>query len=343
MDLSLNDEQHAVRSAFADFFKQASTERVRAAEPGGFDDELWSSLLTTGAHVMGVREDRGGGGAGSMEMALVCQEYGRSIAPIPLVEAMAAADVLARTDRGADLLAEVVEGDLLPTVAVRPATDGTATLVPAGSVADLVIGLAGDRLLAVVRRGSRPHAEPVDNLGSLPLADVLLTSDAVVLATGDEARALHAAAVSQWKLLTAAALDGLRAAALDIGVAYVKERSVFGKPVGWFQAVQHRLADVTAAGDGAELLVHEAAWARDSGQDRADELASMAFLFTADTAFRTCRESLQFHGGYGYTLEYDIQLYFRRAKSWPLVIGPLGPLYQQLAGAISVPDPTAGA
>jgi alkylation response protein AidB-like acyl-CoA dehydrogenase len=88
-------------------------------------------------------------------------------------------------------------------------------------------------------------------------------------------------------------------------------------PIGWFQAIQHRLADVTVAGDGAHLLVYEAAWARDTDQMNALELASMAFLFETELAFHTCRESLQFHGGYGYTLEYDIQLYFRRAKGWP--------------------------
>ena len=85
------------------------------------------------------------------------------------------------------------------------------------------------------------------------------------------------------------------------------------------------------AGDGAQLLVYEAAWARDTGQPEAAALASMAFLFNADTAFRTTRECLQFHGGYGFTLEYDIQLYFRRAKAWPLALGDPKREYQRLA------------
>jgi alkylation response protein AidB-like acyl-CoA dehydrogenase len=85
------------------------------------------------------------------------------------------------------------------------------------------------------------------------------------------------------------------------------------------------------AGDGAQLLTYEAAWARDEDLPDAAALASMAFLFNADTAFRAARECLQFHGGYGVTLEYDIQLYFRRAKAWPLALGDPRREYQRLA------------
>jgi alkylation response protein AidB-like acyl-CoA dehydrogenase len=129
----------------------------------------------------------------------------------------------------------------------------------------------------------------------------------------------------------AAALEGIRGQALRIGVDYVKERTAFGVPIGTFQAIQHRLADLAVAGDGARLLVFESAWARDTGHPYVSELISMAFLFETELAFKTCRESLQFHGGYGYTLEYDIQLYFRRAKTWPLALGDPRREYQRLA------------
>jgi len=157
-----------------------------------------------------------------------------------------------------------------------------------------------------------------------------------VLASGPQAVGLYADAVADWKLLTAAALGGLRATALELGVSYVKARQAFGVIIGSFQAVQHRLADLVVAGDGAQLLTYEAAWARDTaqpgtGQPDAAALASMAFLFNADCAFRTARECLQFHGGYGVTLEYDIQLYFRRAKAWPLALGDPRREYQRLA------------
>jgi alkylation response protein AidB-like acyl-CoA dehydrogenase len=193
-----------------------------------------------------------------------------------------------------DLLSGVSDGSILPTVALSPAHDGRLRLVPAGAVAEVVVELA----------------------------------------TGPSAVQLYHDGVSQWKLLMAAALGGLRSAALELGVSHVKARKAFGVTIGSFQAIQHRLADLTVAGDGAELLVYEAAWAWDTGQPEAAALTSMAFLFGADYAFRTTRECLQFHGGYGFTLEYDIQLYFRRAKAWPLALGDSRREYQRLADIV---------
>jgi alkylation response protein AidB-like acyl-CoA dehydrogenase len=98
-----------------------------------------------------------------------------------------------------------------------------------------------------------------------------------------------------------------------------------------FQTIQHRLADNVTALDGGRLLAYEAAWAADGGLPNAGTLATMAFLFASEAAFKTASESLHFHGGYGYTLEYDIQLFFRRAKAWPLVAGDPRAEYVALA------------
>jgi alkylation response protein AidB-like acyl-CoA dehydrogenase len=344
MDLSLGEDQLTVRAAFAEFFgKEATIERVRAAEPLGFDQDLWTKLTGTGAIAMGLPEDAGGGGASNLDLVLVAEEFGRRIAPVPFVEATAAGHVLAAagatgltTGPIADLTAGVADGSILATLALSPAREGRLRLVPAGAVAEVVVALDGDRLIALRRPpGSRPHVEPVPNFGASPLADWRLDDgELIVLATGPHATRLYQDGVSLWRLLMAAALGGLRSAALDLGVAYVKARKAFGVIIGSFQAIQHRLADVTVAGDGAQLLVYEAAWARDTGQPEAAALAAMALLFGADCAFRTTRECLQFHGGYGFTLEYDIQLYFRRAKAWPLALGDSRREYERLADLV---------
>jgi alkylation response protein AidB-like acyl-CoA dehydrogenase len=344
MDLSLSEDQLALRAAFAEFFdKEATVERVRAAEPLGFDQDLWAKLAGTGAVAMGLPEDAGGGGASSLDLVLVAEQYGRRIAPVPFIEAAVAGHVLAEAG-AAGLIGGLADGSTLPTIALSPPRDGRLRLVPAGAVAEIVVALDGDRLIAVRRQpGSahhrahhrRPHAEPAPNFGSSPLADWPLDAgDLIVLASGPRAVRLYADGVSLWQLLTAAALGGLRSAALELGVSYVKARQAFGVIIGSFQAIQHRLADVVVAGDGARLLVYEAAWARDTGQPEAAVLASMAFLFGADCAFRTTRECLQFHGGYGVTLEYDIQLYFRRARAWPLALGDPRREYQRLADLV---------
>ena len=342
MDLSLGEDQLTLRAAFAEFFdKESTVERVRAAEPLGFDQDLWTKLAGTGAIAMGLPEDAGGGGASNLDLVMVAEQYGRRIAPVPFIEAAAAGHVLAQAG-AAELVGGVTDGSILPTVALSPARDGRLRLVPAGAVAEVVVALDGDRLIAIRRQGNRgdqpgarPHVEPSPNFAASPLADWRLDDgEHIVLASGPQAVRLYQDGVSLWQLLMAAALGGLRSSALELGVSYVKARKAFGVIIGSFQAIQHRLADLVVAGDGAQLLVYEAAWARDAGQPQAAALASMAFLFAADCAFRTTRECLQFHGGYGFTLEYDIQLYFRRAKAWPLALGDSRREYQRLADLV---------
>jgi alkylation response protein AidB-like acyl-CoA dehydrogenase len=351
MDLSLGEDQLTLRTAFAEFFdKEATVERVRAAEPLGFDQDLWAKLAGTGAVAMGLPEDAGGGGASNLDLALVAEQYGRRIAPVPFIEAAAAGAVLAQAGLAqagvadhvlaqagaADLIGGVADGSTVATIALSPARDGRLRLVPAGAVAEIVVALDGDRLIALRREpGPRPHVPASPNFGTSPLADwPLEDGERIELAAGPRAVQLYQDGVSLWQLLMAAALGGLRASALELGVSYVKARKAFGVIIGSFQAIQHRLADLAVAGDGAQLLMYEAAWARDTGQPEAAALASMAFLFTADCAFRTTRECLQFHGGYGFTLEYDIQLYFRRAKAWPLALGDPKREYQRLADLV---------
>ena len=161
------------------------------------------------------------------------------------------------------------------------------------------------------------------------VADRDLTGPAETVAEG--ARAAFEDARRDWQLLTAAQLVGVAARSLEIGVEYVRERRVFGRPVGSFQTVAHRLADHATAVDGARLLVREAAWAVDEGDPRAAGLAAMAFCFAAEQAVAVAGDSLHFHGGYGFTLEYDIQLYYRRAQAHPLVWGSVQREYQRLA------------
>jgi alkylation response protein AidB-like acyl-CoA dehydrogenase len=168
--------------------------------------------------------------------------------------------------------------------------------------------------------GAPPFAS-VSNLGSSPLANRRLGADRTVLASGDEARIAFDRALDDWKVLISAALVGLADEAHRIAVAYVKERKAFGVPIGWFQSVAHRLADSVNDLDGARFLTHKAAWALDSKDDAAQRLTSMAYAYSTTLAERITAESLHFHGGIGYTLEHDIQLFFRRAKAWPLALG----------------------
>lgn len=329
MNLDFTDDQRALHDTLRGFFgKESPAEVVRAAEPLGFDAALWRKAAELGLAAIAVPEDVGGGGSGSVELAIAAELLGQSLAPVPLIEA-ATANCLLASLADQRVLDPLLAGEQLATVALHPAAGEVARLVPAGAVADLVVILRDEELLLVEQPVNAPAALP--NLGAMPLADVAVPADAVVLARGAQAVAAHHRAVCHWEMLTAAALAGLAARALDIGVDYVLQRRAFGVLIGSFQTVQHRLADNATAVDGARLLAYQAAWARDAGRPAADNLARMSLLFASETAFTTASESLHFHGGYGYTLEYDIQLYFRRAKAWPLIAGAPRAGYAELA------------
>ena len=327
MDLALTEEQTHLVAALADLYgTHSSPARVRAAEPGGFDKGLWDQLLGLGVVAMAVDEDEDHR-ASEVDLVLAAEQQGRAVAPAPVIEAQVAARVLART--GSAALQAVIAGERLVTIALHPAVAGVARAVPAAAVADDAVVLDGDRLLLVPLEGART---PFENLGAMPLADIDIT-DATVLAVGADAVRAHDEATDDWLRLTAAALVGVGARALELGVAYVLERRAWGVPIGSFQTVAHSLADAATAIDGARLLAQEAAWAHDVGDPRAAELAALAFAFATEAARDASYRSLHFHGGYGFTLEYDVQLHWRRARAWAAVWGEPAQAYRRAADA----------
>ena len=318
MDLDLTEDQKAIKEVFSGFFtKQAPPTVARAAEPLGFDRELWARLLETGAPGMGVAEAHGGGGATLADLVVVTEELGRAIAPVPLIEHMIAARL--------HPVADVVSGARLATIALHPAdTDGLWHIVPGGAVADIVVGIDGDDLVATQ---SDPPGSALRNHACSPLENRSARAGerAVIGTASDFDRAL-----AEWKTVTAGALVGIAAQALDIALEYVMARHQFGVPIGSFQAIQQGLADLPIAIDGGRLLTHKAAWAGDRqtpGTVNADDgditdfsaLASMAFVYAADSSAHATDRSLHYHGGYGFSEEYDIQLFYRRARGWALV------------------------
>ncbi|OBK17921.1 acyl-CoA dehydrogenase [Mycobacterium asiaticum] len=332
MDLSLSGEQRQLVDSFAAIYARESTcERVRAAEPLGFDSRLWKALLETGAVQMAVGEAADGWGASELELALIAEQYGRAVASAPVIEAHVAARLLATCgDAGASLLAEAMTGDKLVSFGPRVARNRILRLVPAGAVADAVVALVDERLVAVPIGANR---RLVQNLGSLPLADITADDDVVILSEGDAARRMFSDALDLWLALTASALAGAAKKAVELGVEYAKQRRAFGNPIGSFQAVSHPLADRATAADGALLLALEAACAFTDEPERTTELAAMAFAFAYETARGATQRSLHIHGGYGFSMEGDIQLYYRRVRGWAMVFGESAIALDRVANA----------
>lgn len=320
MDLTLSGEQKQLVDSFSALYARESTsERVRAAEPLGFDPKLWKALQDTGVVEMAVGEDAGGWGASVADLALTAEQFGRAVASAPVIEAQVAARALAATGkRAADLLTAALTADKLITFAPRPGRGSALELVPAGAIADVVVAFVNGQLVAVPI-DDRPRL--VENLGSMPLADLDFGREVAVLADGEEAHRIFSDALDVWLTLTAAALAGAAARAVEVGVEYAKQRHAFGTPIGTFQAVSHPLADSATAADGARLLALKAACAFDDEPARVTELAAMAFTFAYESARDATRRSLHIHGGYGFGMEGDIQLYYRRIRGWALVYG----------------------
>ena len=286
-----NDDEAVLRQVFHALFAEHSTpEHVRRAEPLGHDPALWAQLVATGAPGMAASEAAGGGGATFAALTIVAEEAGRALAPVPLLEHQVAAALLAQAD--ATAFRDVVAGDVLATIALRPPRDGTWALVAAGAIAEIVVGTDGDNAVAVRRH---PDGRALRNGGSQPLADVSVAEGTPTIfgpAT------LLAATRDAWRVLVAAALLGATEAALELGLRYVMDRHQFGKPIGSFQAVQHGLADLPSLVEGTRLLVAKAAWALDRDEPGVADLhnneitnrrvlASMALLFAAEAAAAT--------------------------------------------------------
>src|SRR5262245_2618644 len=171
MNLELSEEQQLLRDTFAQLFAaESSPERVRAAEPLGFDPALWKVLAETGAPGIRVPEEHGGSGAGLLEAVLLAEQVGRHVASGPILETVVAAALLARCNPplARDVLRRALDGTAALGFAPRSAASAGPQLVPGGAVADAVVGLDGD-VLVLLTRGSAAAASPA-NLAASPIA-----------------------------------------------------------------------------------------------------------------------------------------------------------------------------
>jgi alkylation response protein AidB-like acyl-CoA dehydrogenase len=333
VDLALSEEQQELISAFAGLFGRTSfPEQVRAAEPAGFDASLWHRLTETGVLAMAVPEQQLGWGASMLDLGLVAEEAGRWLVPAPVIECQITARLLAKAGSAFALetLTSVLAGTRLVTLALRPPRSGVATLVPGGAVCDALVVLEDEHLVLVPTRAERRH--PVANLGSAPLADVSL-GGGTELASGAAASDAFESALDEWLVLTASALVGMGTASHEIVCRYTAERRAFGGVIGGYQGVAHPLAEDATRLDGARLLARKAAWALDTSDQRAPELAALAFAYASRTAERATYRAIHFHGGYGFMLEHDVQLYYRRARGWARVWGSADDAYRRAATA----------
>ena len=320
----MSADQEPIKDVFSSFFtEQTGPESVRNSMPLGFDAKAWERLSETGAPGMGVSLPAGGG-ASLSDLVIVAEEAGAKIAPLPIIDHVVATRILEKLD---SLEPEVLTGTLLAGLAIRPVENGVAKSVPTGSIANRLIALDEDKLLLI---NDEPPNKSLPNHGDLPIAHRGINS-ATVISEGTEATEVFERGLNEWKTLISAFLVGITRSSIEMTVDYVKERHQFGKPIGSFQSIQHGLADLPGLYDGARLLVNKAAWAGDreiTGEINLTDneisdfatLSSMSLIFAGETSLQATDRGLHYHGGYGFSEEYDIQLFYRRARAWSQIL-----------------------
>ena len=335
LDYSLSDDHAALHDAYKQFFKtHCPIETVRAAEPSGFDKNLWERLCAMGATTMALPESCGGDGATLVDLTLVAEEIGRSLAPVPWIDHVCAARLLGRLGAlGADTTG-VANGEQLAALDARLDNAPGARLIPTGSIADHIIVRDGDQLVRLTF-GTRPAK--VDNIGRLPMAwvDPAAADGRTIIAEGSDAIANYQRALDEWRLLTAAALVGLVEETMTIAAEFAKSRYTLGVPISTLQAISHPLANMAITVQGGRNLARRAAWFLDNEPDERPELAPSAFVFMAEEAAKAATMAVHIQGGLGVSSEAAATAYLVRARGWPLAGGDPGATAQRVAEIVT--------
>lgn len=352
MDLDFTEEHGILRDMVRALCNEhATVEVVRAYEDHerGHAEALWKQLAEAGLVGILIPEADGGGGQSVLEAALLHEELGRALAPVPHLEsAVLCAGAIVRAGSEAqkrEWLPRLASGDAILTpawlepkssfaakgVQLRARRDGDGFLL-SGTKLHVTFARAADRLVVLARTGDAEDAidlflvEPQTkgvtfsqrkNLGSqsvyrIDFENVRVAASDRIGAAGTGWATWNDVMLDGCILAAAQAAGGARRA-LEMTTEYAKTRVQFGKPIGAFQAISHDLADALTKVEGGSTLVYEAAWMRSVGKDVSRQ-APLAKLFMGHAYRDVTAVCQQVWGGVGFTIEYDIQLYFRRAK-----------------------------
>ncbi len=317
MDFDFNDEQREIKSTAHDFIaSRFKPEKVRelAESDSPYDDAIWKQMRELGWAGIAIPEEFGGQGLGLLELVILQEELGYALAPSPMI---------ANAFSGA-LIAEAGSDEQkqrwLPGIASGEAR-GAAAFTP-----DDIVGAAAGASIIVLNQGEGARlVEPEQ--ASLERLDLIDTTRAYYRVTADGGDPLPgdvAPAVEKGTIALSAELVGIAQRALDMAVEYAKEREQFGRPIGSYQAVSHRLADMLWDVEEARSLLYYAAWCGDAEPESLPLAASMAKARASDAAMSVTHNALQTFGGIGFTWEHDLHFLLKRAAVSSKLLGNAG-------------------
>jgi alkylation response protein AidB-like acyl-CoA dehydrogenase len=324
--------------------------------PEGFSRSLYAQLAELGYLGLLLDDAAGGSGMGPIGLAAVLHEMGRVALPGPYLELVLSIETLrmAGGDVAQRWLRDAIAGEkiVLPAAreslsGVEPATlatrfeggrvRGLKTFVAHGAAADGLIVTTAQGFVLVERPASGWSATPLETLDHAQrFVEIALDAPGTLLADGQKACEI-AGAVGRLAAFGAAAfLLGLEERCLELTVDYLQERKAFGVPIGSFQALQHRAADMLLRVESSRATVYRAAWALEQDPGQAPLLVAAAKAYCADSARLVCGETIQLFGGVGYTWEYDPHIYFKRVKTLEQLHGSSREQLEQALRAVGV-------
>jgi alkylation response protein AidB-like acyl-CoA dehydrogenase len=341
----LNDEQRQIKETARDFLADRyRSERIRelAESERGFEESDWEEMAGLGWPGLAIPEEWGGQGLGAVELAVLFEEMGFALAPSPLLSNTVAGLALAlcgsdgQRERYLRPLAEgASRGTVAPIDAGAPAVlnrftmeakgsgggvvlDGEKVLVMDAEAADFLIVPTADGVRHVVERDQagvtvmpEPSIDTTRRHYAVRFEGVEVPSERTLPAAPER----YLPAFGRMCVMLAAELTGIAQRTMEMAVQYAGERQQFGRPIGSYQAVSHRCAQMLLEVEGARSATYYAAWAADNEPETLPLAASMAKAYASDAGWRVSASSLQVHGGIGFTWEHDLHLWLKRARA----------------------------
>jgi alkylation response protein AidB-like acyl-CoA dehydrogenase len=353
MNFGFTDEQELLRAEVRKYLDEKSPlVEVRAASesPAGFSRHRWKEIAELGWLGLTIPEAHGGAGLGWVDLLVVLEETGRTLFPSPLVSTTVAAAALREAGSAAQQarwLPGLADGSCIGTLALQEAGDrldaegvrlaaqrdgdgfvlrGEKLFVPDAGAATLFVvpfrsGPAPEAIgLALIERDAPgvaakdfPGIDLTKRLGKLELDGVRVRRDALLGEAGSAAPALGRILERATAAVTAE-MVGAAEGALALTVAYARQRVQFGSLIGRYQGVKHPLAEMHVDVESVKSLVYYAAWCLDESPEEAPRFVSMAKAYASEALSRIGIDAVQLHGAVGYTWEFDVHLYLKRAK-----------------------------
>ncbi len=359
MDFGLTETQELIRRSAKEFLKdESNSETIRAVASGNYDalEDLWKRMLELGWPALIIPEEFGGAGFSFGDLAVLLEELGATLAPVPMVESAITSWIIERygsESMKSEILPQIVSGDILltPSIVERNGSWDTSSTTVAATKSGTNLVITGEKRfvafaqqathsLATIRldngqpalvtipiwKAAGVHQTPIDHAAGVPVSSItfneVLVPEVNIVAKGNKAIKAVEELVSAGGVARAAQLAGLGKAVLNTTVSYAANREQFGQPIGAFQAVQHHLA-------------HSAAYSF-SRNGYSYERAAQAKIAASEKISALCWTAHQCHGAIGFTWEHDLHLYTRRALAWKTDYGDANFHKSNLADAMGL-------